>query len=157
MYGVFCFATFAHSYMYKNCSSRGAFWRLVDCSKSRSNWTKNSKVIQTFMLANSTRPCYKQWTRFICCVKSYSEVGSKDYLIASDKRVCLLFGSWLGNPLERTETRGKNFWRKSLFQVRAGPVKGTETRQGWKNSTTLFYYGMITPSSEASNAMHLHP
>ena len=86
---------------------------------------------------------------------SYLEVSSRDCLLVRDervwlqceiifrdgyiaetisslaiKRVDLLFGSWLTNPLKRTKTKGRKFL-KSSFQVRAGPVKRTETRQGW--------------------------
>ena len=43
----------------------------------------------------------------------------------------------LETPQKRTETRGKKFLKKTSFQVRAGPVKRTETRQGWENSRTL--------------------
>ena len=46
---------------------------------------------------------------------------------------------------------------KSSIQVRAGPVEKTETRQGWEDSKTLPYYGMMAPSSLASNEMNLHP
>ena len=31
---------------------------------------------------------------FICSVKSYSEVSSRDHLVTSDKQVRLLYGSW---------------------------------------------------------------
>ena len=41
-----------------------------------------------------------------------SKVSSRDYLIASDKHVCLLFGSWFTNPPKRTETRSKTFLKK---------------------------------------------
>ena len=65
---------------------------------------------------------------FICSVKSYSEVGNRGYLVASDKRDCLLFGIWFRNPQKGTETRGKKFAMKNSFQVRAGPVKGLAKR-----------------------------
>ena len=52
---------------------------------------------------------------FIYSVKSYSEVGSRDYLVASNKRVRLLFGSWFRNPSKRTETRGKKFLKKNFI------------------------------------------
>ena len=93
---------------------------------------------------------------FVYKVKSYSKVGNKDYLIARDKHVHLLSGTWLRNPQKRTETRRK-ISKKSSFHVKAGPVKRTETRQGLENSRTLPYYKMMAPSSLASNAMHLHP
>ena len=57
------------------------------------------------------------------------EVSSRDNLVTSDKRIRLLFGSWFRNPQKGTKTRGK-FLKKISFQVRAGPVKKTETRQG---------------------------
>ena len=87
---------------------------------------------------------------FVYTVKSCLEVSSRDCLIASDKRFRLLFRSWFRNPQKRTETRGKKFLKKTSFQVRAGPVKRTETRQGWENSRTLPYYGMMAASSLAS-------
>ena len=40
----------------------------------------------------------------------------------------------------------KTFLKKISFQVEARPVKRTETRQGWENSRTLPYYGMMVPS-----------
>ena len=36
--------------------------------------------------------------RFVCNVKSYSEVSSRDYFVASDKGIHLLFGSGFRNP-----------------------------------------------------------
>ena len=38
-----------------------------------------------------------------CSVISYSEVSSRDHFIASDKHVCLLFGSRVRNPLPQKE------------------------------------------------------
>ena len=35
---------------------------------------------------------------FVCSVKSHLEVSSRDYLVASDERVRLLFVSWIRNP-----------------------------------------------------------
>ena len=92
---------------------------------------------------------------FICSVKSYLEVSSRDYLVASNAFVFYL-EIGLVNPPKRTETRGKSFW-KNFDPSKEGPVKSTETRQGWKNSRTLPYYKMVAPSSQASKAMHLHP
>ena len=67
---------------------------------------------------------------FVCSVKSYLEVSSRDCLVASNKRVHLLFGSWfIGTSQTRTETRGKMF-EKTSFQVRDRPIQRTETRQG---------------------------
>ena len=57
---------------------------------------------------------------------------------------------------QKEQKLGEKFLKKSLFQVRAKTVKRIETRQGWKNSRTLPYYGMMATSSLASNAMHLH-
>ena len=57
----------------------------------------------------------------------------------------------LESPQKRKKL-GESFWKKS-FQVRDGPMKRTETRQGWENSTALPYCGKMV----ASNAMHLHP
>ena len=42
----------------------------------------------------------------VCSVKSYLEVSSRDYLVASDKRVRLLFGSWFGNPPKKEQKLG---------------------------------------------------
>ena len=53
-------------------------------------------------------------------------------------------------------SRVQKFLRKTPLQVRAGPVKRTETRKGLENSRTL-PYGMEAASSLASNAMNLHP
>ena len=82
---------------------------------------------------------------FVYSVKSYSEVGSRDYLVATNKRICLLFGSWFRNSPEKEQELGERGAEKTSFQVRAVPVK------------TQPYYGMVVPSSLASNAMHLHP
>ena len=50
---------------------------------------------------------------FVCGVKSYLEVGNRDYLIASDKRIHLLFLEvGLETPQKRTETKGKKFLKK---------------------------------------------
>ena len=56
----------------------------------------------------------------------YLEVSSKDYLIASDNHVRLLFGSWLETPQSK-QNLGEKFSGKTSFQFRAGPVKRTET------------------------------
>ena len=80
----------------------------------------------------------------VCSVKLCSEVSSRDCLVASDKCFCLLFESWFRNPSKRAETREKSFWKTSS-QVRAVPVKRTETRQGWENSRTQPYYWMMAP------------
>ena len=47
-------------------------------------------------------------------------------------------------------TRGKKVSEKTPFQVRAGTVKRTETRQGWENPRTLPYYEMMAASSLTS-------
>ena len=65
---------------------------------------------------------------FVCSVKSYSEVRSRNYLIASDKRVHLAFGSWFRTP-KKEQKPGEKVFEKSSFQVRAGPIKMTVTRQ----------------------------
>ena len=54
---------------------------------------------------------------FVCSVKSYSEVSSRDYFIASDKRVRLLLESWFRNPQKRTETKGKSCCKKLHFKL----------------------------------------
>ena len=47
---------------------------------------------------------------------------------------------------------------KKLFILsRDGPVKSTETRQGYEKNSTLLYYRVMAPSSQASSAMHLYP
>ena len=56
---------------------------------------------------------------------SYFEVSCKHYLVASNKRVSLLFGSWFRNPPKKEQELGKRFL-KNLFQVRNGPIKRTE-------------------------------
>ena len=56
---------FANSYMYNNYSSRGAFSRWVDCSKSRSNWTKNNKVIQILYWPTQRGPTSVAVLRFV--------------------------------------------------------------------------------------------
>ena len=61
---------------------------------------------------------------YVYSVKSCSEVSSSDCHIASDKRFCLLFGSWFRNPQQRTETMGTMFLKKTSIQVRDGPIKG---------------------------------
>ena len=59
---------------------------------------------------------------FVSIVKLYSEVGSRDHLVASDERVHNLVGSWFRNSSKRTETMGKILLKKTSFQVRAGPA-----------------------------------
>ena len=51
---------------------------------------------------------------FVCSVKSYLEVSSRDDFVASDKRVCLLFGSWFRNPPRKNRNYGKKFLKKNL-------------------------------------------
>ena len=51
-------------------------------------------------------------------VKSFSEVSSRDGLVASDKQFCLLFGSWFRNPLKKEQKLGeKASEKKTSFQV----------------------------------------
>ena len=57
---------------------------------------------------------------FICSVKSYSQVSSRDYLVASDKHFRLLFGRWFRTPPPQKKNRkwgGEKFLKKNLFQV----------------------------------------
>ena len=56
-------------------------------------------------------------------------------------------------------TRGKVCEKTTSIQlqIRAWPVKRTETRQGWENLGTLPYYGIMVLPSLASNALQLHP
>ena len=48
---------------------------------------------------------------FVCSVKSYLEVGSKDCLVANDERIIFYLKVGLETPPKRTETRGKSFWK----------------------------------------------
>ena len=66
---------------------------------------------------------------FVCSVKSYFEVGSRYYLVASDKRSRLLFGIDLQTP-QKEQKLGEKVFGKNSFQVKTGPVKRTEARQG---------------------------
>ena len=93
---------------------------------------------------------------FICSVKSYSEVSSRNYLVASDIRVRLVFGIWFRNP-QKDQKLGERVAKKSWFHVRAGPVKRTKTRQEWENSRAQPYYGMMAPYFLSFNTMHFHP
>ena len=61
--------------------------------------------------------------------KSDSKVSSKDYLIAGDKRVRLIFGSWFIIPPNKEQKLRKKVSLKSSISSRDGPVKRTETRQ----------------------------
>ena len=83
----------------------------------------------------------------ICSVKWYSEVSSWDYLVASDKCVCLLLGSWFRNPPKRTET-------KTSFQVTAGPVKGQKQGRNEKtqehNPTTVWWCPPFWPPTQCT-------
>ena len=63
-------------------------------------------------------------------VNSCSDVSSRDCLIASNKLLCLLFGSWFRNPQKEQKLRENISEKKTPFHVRAGPVKWIETRQG---------------------------
>ena len=64
---------------------------------------------------------------FIYSVKSCSEVSSTDCLVASENNFCPLFGSSLETP-QKEQKLGEKTCKKSSFQVRAEPVKRTETR-----------------------------
>ena len=62
----------------------------------------------------------------------YSEVWSRDYLVASDKCIHLLFGSWFRSPPKEEKLGGKiKVSGETSFHVGPyGPVRSTETRQG---------------------------
>ena len=106
---------------------------------------------------------------FTCSVISYSEVSSKDYKISSLEIKCthlqcdiiemkqVVFKSWFRNPTKRTGPRGKKLLKRTSFQVRDGPVKRTELRQGRENSRTLPYYRMMAAYPLATNTLDLHP
>ena len=53
----------------------------------------------------------------VCCVKSHSQMGSRDCLIASKRYVDLLFGSWLKRTLKEQKLhvyiQGKRFLKKT--------------------------------------------
>ena len=53
---------------------------------------------------------------FVCSVQSYSEVSSKDYLIASNKHIHLLFGSWFRNPPKKQKL-GEKVSEKVYFKL----------------------------------------
>ena len=44
---------------------------------------------------------------FVCCVKLYLEVGSRDYLVTSDDALVFYLEIGLETPPQRTETREK--------------------------------------------------
>ena len=52
---------------------------------------------------------------------------------------------------------GKKVYEETSFQVRVGPIKRTETRQGMGKLNSTTHYGMMVASSLTSNGMHLHP
>ena len=70
---------------------------------------------------------------FVCSVKSYSEVSSRDYLITNDKHIHLLVGSWFRHH-QKEQKVFEIFLEKT--SSRDGHVKMTETRQGWENPRT---------------------
>ena len=76
---------------------------------------------------------------FVCSVKYYSKVGSRNCLVSGDKHDCLLFGTWFRNP-KKGQKLGEKVSGKMSFQVRAGLVKRTETIKAGmrklKNTTT---------------------
>ena len=104
--------------------------------------------------------CIRRWTaetilslaidRFVCSVKSYSEVGSRDCLVISDKHV-LLFEVDLETPQKEQKSREK-FQKKNSFQVTPGLISRTETRQGWENSkhyaTTECWHPPLWPPTQ---------
>ena len=105
---------------------------------------------------------------FTCSVTSYSEVSSKDYKISSLEIKCthlqcdiiemkqVVFKSWFRNPTKKQKL-GEKLLKRTSFQVRDGPVKKAETRQGRENSRTLPYYRMMAASHLATNALDFHP
>ena len=66
---------------------------------------------------------------FVYSVNSCSEVSSRDCIIASDKRFCLLFESWFRNPPKKEQKLGEKVSEKNFISSRDGPIKRTETRQ----------------------------
>ena len=66
----------------------------------------NSTVAETFWLL--------AMNAFVCSVKSYLEVSSRDFLLASDKHVVLVFGSWL-EILQKNRKQQKKFLEKKFL------------------------------------------
>ena len=50
------------------------------------------------------------------------EVSTDTIGCSRTKHICRLFGSWLSNPQNRTETRGKTF-PQNFISSRVGPEK----------------------------------
>ena len=65
---------------------------------------------------------------FVSSVKPYSEVSSRDYLVRSDRHVCLLFGSWFRNPPKKEQKLREKFLKKVSFQVRDGQKQGRDEK-----------------------------
>ena len=87
---------------------------------------------------------------FFCSAKSYLEVSSRDYLVASDKP--LLFGSYFKNPGKGQKLRGKKFLKKTSFQVGMDLQKVKKQGRDEKNLQHSPHYETMV----ASNAVHLH-
>ena len=72
---------------------------------------------------------------FVCSVIPYSEVTSNDYLIASDKCIHHLFGSWFRNPPPKEQKIGKKFLQ-NLISSSDGPEKKCRNKTEMKNART---------------------
>ena len=58
---------------------------------------------------------------------------------------------------DTTDTRGKKFLKKLQVELGMDLYKGQKQGMDEKTHEHYPYYGMMAPSSLASNAMHLHP
>ena len=77
------------------------------------------------------------YSKFVCLYFFLVTKYKHTKIVASDKRLCLLFGSWFRNPQKRTEYTGKEFLKRTSFQIMAGPVKGQ--KQGRDEKTQGHY------------------
>ena len=86
-------------------------------------------VPSTNVLAASNKHVCLQWVAVI--------------VVASDKCIHLLFGSWIRNPLppkKRTETRRKSFWKKNFISSYGWTCKMDRNKAGMRkleNTTPL--------------------
>ena len=75
----------------------------------------NMFVCSVILICIDSRDCLiEAMNAFVCSVKSYSEVGSRDYLVASDKRISTYLEVGLETTKKTTETKGKMFWNNFI-------------------------------------------
>ena len=98
---------------------------------------------------------------FIYSMKAYLEVGSRDYLVTSDRRVCLLFGSWFRSPTKKEQKLhvGENsFWKNFVSSYGWTYIKDRNKvgMKKFKNTTLQRNVGALLFGFQC-NLMHLNP